>query len=102
MPDDSYNPLVPGDWFQLAKTGVFFSPVYGKIEITPQDLATMYRNFKTKTPLAPTKIPLDYDHLSDDPQKPGDGKAAGWIDDIAVGTDGNTLWAKPSWTHNAA
>lgn len=96
------SPLVPGPWFQVAKTGTFFSPVYGKISITADDLTTMYQNFKTKTPLAPTRLPLDYDHLSDEPQKPEDGKAAGWVRDLQVRDNGNTLWCMPDWTRRAA
>lgn len=98
----SADPFVPGQPFQLAKTGVFFSPVYGKISITPQDLVTMYQNFKTKTPLAPTQLPIDYDHLSDEPQKPEDGKAAGWVQDLMLGPDSTTLWCTPKWTRRAA
>jgi len=96
------DPFVPGDWFQLAKTGTFHSPVYGEISISPDDLVTMYRNFKTKTPLAPTQLPIDYDHLSDEPQKPEDGKAAGWVQDLQLRNQGNTLWCLPKWTRRAA
>lgn len=98
----SPSPLVPGTWFQVAKTGTFYSPVYGKISITPDDLTTMFQNFKTKTPLPPTRLPLDYDHLSDEPQKPEDGKAAGWVKDLQIRDNGNTLWCQPDWTRRAA
>jgi hypothetical protein len=96
------GPFVAGDWFQLAKVGTFFSPIYGKITIAPQDLATMFTNFKTKTPLAPTQLPIDYDHLSDEPQKPEDGKAAGWVQDLQIRDGGQTLWCSPLWTRRAA
>lgn len=96
------DPFVPGDWFQLAKVGTFHSPVYGKINISPDDLATMFRNFKTKTPLPPTQLPIDYDHLSDEPKQPEDGKAAGWVQDLQPRDGGNTLWCKPKWTRRAA
>lgn len=95
------DPLIPGGAFQIAKAGTFFSTVYGKITISPDDLATMYRNFKTRTPLSPTQLPIDFDHLSDDPQKPGDGRAAGWIQDLELKPD-DTLWATPKWTRVAA
>lgn len=100
--DKSNDPLIPGDWFQLAKTGTFYSPIYGKITILPQDLATMYRNFKTKTPLPPTQLIIDWDHLSDEPQQPGDGKAAGWVQDLQIRDGGATLWCLPKWTKEAA
>lgn len=102
LADGPPTPFVPGDWFQLAKTGTFHSPVYGKITITPADLTTMFRNFKTRTPLAPTQLPIDYDHLSDEPAKPEDGKAAGWVDDLRLGDGGQTLWCLPQWTRRAA
>lgn len=101
LADGDSGPFVAGDWFQLAKVGTFFSPVYGKITISPQDLMTMFTNFKTKTPLAPTQLPIDYDHLSDEPQKPEDGKAAGWVQDLQVRDDG-TMWCQPLWTRRAA
>lgn len=99
QPDDRF---VPGEPFQVAKTGKFFSPVYGEITIAPQDLANMYRNFKTLTPLPPTQLPIDYDHLSDEPQKPEDGKAAGWVEDLEIRDGGNTLWCTPKWTKRGA
>lgn len=100
--DKATSPFIRGDFFQIAKTGIFHSPVYGRIEITPGDLATMLRNFKTKTPLPPTQLPVDYDHLSDEPKQPEDGKAAGWVLDLELRDDGNTLWCKADWTKRAA
>lgn len=102
LADGVDNRFVQGEPFQVAKTGTFQSPIYGEIEISPQDLATMYRNFKTKTPLPPTQLPIDYDHLSDEPQKPEDGRAAGWVEDLEIRDGGNTLWATPKWTRRGA
>lgn len=101
----SQAPFVDGDWTQLAKSGTFYSPVYGQIDLEPTDLETMFRNFKTRTPVAPTRLPIDYDHLSDEPKKPGDGQAAGWINDLKLAPDADgkaALWMKPSWTRDAA
>lgn len=100
----SADPFVRGDWFQLAKTGVFYSPEYGKFSITSKDLATMYRNFKTITPVAPTQLPIDYDHFSDDPEahNPGDAKASGWVLDLQLRAGGDELWCLPKWTKPAA
>lgn len=39
---------------------------------------------------------IDYDHFSDDPDKPS--AAAGWIDEVQSRADG--LYAKPRWTAN--
>lgn len=96
------DPFVQGDWFQLATSGTFYSPVYGKVTITPQDLATMLKNFKTITPLAPTQLPIDYDHLSDEPQLPGQARAAGWVEDLQLRDGGKELWCLPKWTRSAA
>lgn len=98
------DPFVYGDWFQLAKSGTFFSPVYGKVTISPKDLATMERNFREVTPLAPTQLPIDYDHKSDDPTQhaAGEAKAAGWIDGLQLRNGGTELWCKPKWTRRAA
>jgi len=86
----------------LSAVGTFFSQVYGRVIITPQDLMTMFRNFKTVTPLSPTQLPIDYDHLSDEPAKPVDGKAAGWVQDLQVRDGGQTMWCLPKWTRRAA
>ena len=54
-------------------TGSFQSNRYGKFSITNVDLSQMLQNFNEVTPRAPTQLPIDYDHLSMDPKKPGDG-----------------------------
>jgi len=43
-----------------------------------------------------------YDHLSDEPAKPVDGKAAGWVQDLQVRDGGQTMWCLPKWTRRAA
>lgn len=98
------SPFIHGDWFQLAKSGTFFSPVYGKVTISPQDLATMVRNFREVTPKAPTELPIDYDHKSDNPEQhaAGEAKAAGWIENLQLRSGGTELWCKPKWTRRAA
>src|SRR6185369_12372986 len=92
----------PRSWIQVAKTGSFVSSRYGKFSITRADLATMLHNFQHVTPKAPTELPVDFDHLSMDPQKPGDGIAAGWIEQLELRNDGDELWARVSWTPKAA
>lgn len=90
-------------WIQVAKTGKFFSPKYGKFEITSTDLRQMLANFRDVTPKAPTQLPVDYDHLSMQPKTPGDGKAAGWFaGPMELRSDGNELWAEIEWTDPAA
>jgi len=89
-------------WIQLAKTGSYVSTRYGKFSITGEDLSTMLHNFTTITPLHPTELPIDYDHLSMDPKQPGDGVAAGWMKRLELREDGNELWCEVEWTPDAA
>ena len=96
--DDVAADGTPSSWIQVAKTGTFKSSRYGQFSITRQDLAQMIVN----QPAAPTRLPIDYDHLSMDPKKPGDGIAAGWITDLELRDDGDTLWAKVEWTPDGA
>ena len=89
-------------WIQIARTGNFVSQRYGKFSIALGDLTQMLTNFRTITPKSPTRLPIDYDHLSMDPQKPGDGIAAGWISDLQLRAEGNELWGLVEWTPDAA
>jgi hypothetical protein len=89
-------------WVQLAKTGRFHSARYGEFSITRDDLRQMAHNFRHVTPKAPTELPIDYDHLSMDPKKPGDGIAAGWLKAVELRKDGAELWGLVEWTPPAA
>lgn len=89
-------------WIQLAKTGSFTSNRYGQFSITKGDLAQMLLNFESVTPASPTELPIDYDHLSMDPKKPGDGIAAGWMKRLQLRNDGSELWAEVEWTEPGA
>ncbi len=62
----------------------------------------MLKNFNEVTPKAPTQLPIDYDHLSMDPKKPGDGIAAGWMEKLELRGDGDELWGEVSWTPDGA
>jgi hypothetical protein len=85
-------------WIQLARTGSFVSNRYGKFAITKTDLRQMLHNFQHVTPQAPTELPIDVDHLSMDPKKPGDGVAAGWMKNLELRNDDEELWAEVEWT----
>ena len=89
-------------WIQLARTGSFVSNRYGKFAITKDDLSQMLHNFTHVTPKAPTELPIDYDHLSMDPKKPGDGIAAGWMKNLQLRDNGEELWAEVEWTPEGA
>ncbi len=93
---------VPRSWIQIARTGEFTSNRYGKFSITRDDLAQMLHNFNNVTPKAPTELPIDYDHLSMDPKKPGDGIAAGWMKKLELRNNGDELWAEVEWTEDGA
>lgn len=87
-------------WIQVA----IETPVEPRgIEITKADLRTMAKNFRDgKFPAPPTRICVDYDHLSLKPGKPGDGKAAGWFVDVELRADDTELWALVEWTEAGA
>lgn len=93
---------VKRSWIQLAKTGSFVSQRYGKFDITRDDLAQMLSNYVNVTPKSPTELPIDWDHLSMDPKKPGDGAAAGWMKQVQLRADGDELWAEVEWTPRGA
>jgi hypothetical protein len=92
----------PRSWIQLARTGKFKSNRYGAFEISSADLSQMLHNFTHITPLPPTQLPIDYDHLSMDPKKPGDGIAAGWLQQVELRAEGTELWGEVAWTPDAA
>jgi hypothetical protein len=92
----------PRSWIQLARTGSFVSNRYGNFAITRDDLRQMLHNFREVTPKAPTELPIDYDHLSMDPKRPGDGAAAGWLKQVELRHDGDELWGEVAWTPEAA
>lgn len=97
------TPTTPAtSWIQVAKTGTFVSNRYGTFAITPEDLVQMAFNFQHITPASPTQLPIDYDHLSMEPKKPGDGVAAGWMEELQLRHGGSELWARVSWTPQAA
>lgn len=86
-------------WIQVLKTGAWTSARYGEFAITKADLVTMLHNWQNITPKAPTKLPVDYDHLSmGKPANPAAGVAAGWIEELELRKDGTELWARVAWT----
>lgn len=86
----------PCSWIQLIRTGSFVSTRYGKFEITVDDLRMMAANFR------PDVTPIDYDHIGQDPKRPLDGIAAGWLKNIRLRDNGSQLWGLVEWTPEAA
>jgi hypothetical protein len=89
-------------WVQVAKTGVFHSPVYGIVTITPDDLRTMLSNYQHEHPIPPTELMLDYEHLSANPQTPRDGESAGWFKQVELRNGDKEFWALIELTEDAA
>lgn len=85
-------------WIQVAKIGTFHSKRYGKFEITPVMLMEMLNNSQT----AGTRMLVDYDHLSLEPQFPEQGKAAGWFSKLELRNGNRELWGLVEWTPRAA
>jgi hypothetical protein len=56
----------------------------------------MVRNFR------PGATPCDYDHLGLEPKQVGNGVAAGWLQELQVRDDGQSLFARVDWTPAAA
>jgi phage I-like protein len=86
---------------QIAKTGQFQDPRYGKFAITRKDLSTWIANFEALH-LSDGRegLPIDVDHA---PEKFGKTEAAGWAKKLdTLGLDGKTetpdqLWATVEW-----
>lgn len=92
----------PTCWVQLAKTGQWKHASYGDISITTQDLSEMHHNFHHITPMAPTRLVVDYEHLSERPTLPEHGQASGWLLDVQLRENGAELWGLVEWTPDAA
>lgn len=91
----------PRSRVQVAKTGRFEDPRYGKFSITLQDFDQWERNF-IALHLSDGRegMPVDVDHS---PETRGDTEAAGWVKKLdRMGDDGRTptpneLWATVEW-----
>lgn len=78
---------------QLAKTGTFFDPRYGKFKITVDEFKKWMANFNALSASdGRLGIPVDVDHS---PSKTGDTKAAGWVKSLRI--VGDKLMGKVEW-----
>lgn len=91
-------------WQLAAEAGVWWNQKHGEVTITADDISHMAANFKNgKFPTGAQQLPIDFEHLSiKENRKPGDGAAAGWIEDVDVRDDGRQLWALIDWTEDGA
>lgn len=76
---------------QLLRVGTFHDSRYGTLNITPEVLLSMKKNFDDK--VRGVDLMIDYKHDSD-------SLAAGWIKEVYLSDDNNQLWAKVEWTPN--
>jgi phage I-like protein len=90
-------------WIQLAKAGDWHNARHGAVPITTDDLRTMHANFSTGLyPPPGVKPPIDYEHLSTkQDRKPGDGEAAGWIEETQLRSEDTELWGLVDWVEEA-
>lgn len=79
---------------QIAKTGAFTDPRYGKFTITLRDFSKWIANFNLLSKgEGRLGLPVDVDHS---PEKRGDTEAAGWVTSLRI--KGSELWASVDWT----
>jgi len=82
-------------WIHALPIGEYEHPVYGKMSFTPEKVNNFALSVKQKT--RGTELDIDYDHKTD----PAKGnKAAGWVKDAEVRSDG--LYLNVDWTNEAA
>lgn len=76
-------------WIQLMPLGSYSHPLFGDLNITPEKVKNIVRNFELN--VRETDLDIDYDH------KATDGRAAGWIREVQDrGSSG--LWGLIEWT----
>lgn len=86
------NDGILGKDIQILKAGKF-SLDEETLEVTPENLLSMVKNFQNKA--RGVDIMLDYSHDSG-------GKAAAWFTDIRAQNDDTELWGTVEWTETGA
>jgi hypothetical protein len=82
-------------WIQIAKTGAYQDPRYGKFKITLAEFKKWMDNFqKLNKANGRLGLPIDVDH---NPETKGDTEAAGWLTELDIRGGGTELWAKAEW-----
>lgn len=80
---------------QIAKTGSFADPRYGKFSITSKDILKWIANFSVLNKSGGRLgLPVDVDHR---PEKEGNTEAAGWLTHLTSSANGTELWATVEW-----
>jgi phage I-like protein len=95
-------------WILGNAAGEYFNQNHGEVTITNEDIEQQFENFKSGAyPPKPQELPIDFEHLSVKAgRKPGDGIAAGWIQDVELREntekDRKELWVLVDWNDDAA
>jgi phage I-like protein len=95
-------------WILGAAEGVWYNARHAEVPITSEDIERMFSNFSSGAyPPPPQKLPIDYEHLSvKADRKPGDGQAAGWIEDVDLRDNAELkrkeLWLLVNWNDDGA
>jgi hypothetical protein len=82
-------------WIHAARPGTYQHPQYGKLEFTFDTLRKLADSVTNR--VRGIDLDIDYDHKADAAMG---SKAAGWIRETKVDTEG--LWLHVEWTENAA
>lgn len=93
LPDgapEDIEDAAPTTRVQIAKTGSFVHPIYGRFKVTKDTFDSFIRNFRASVPT--DELPVDFDH---EPDYGGSTEANGWIKGIEA--DGNKLYAVVEW-----
>lgn len=81
-------------WIQIAKTGSYVDPRYGRFKITLAEFKIWMDNFHLLNKAGGRLgLPIDIDH---GPETKGNTEAAGWLTELEV-RNGTELWAKAEW-----
>lgn len=93
--DDSENIKLSSDLpyvIELAKTVDGFHVNYGEVKITKDDLLSFKNNFDSR--VVGVDISIDFDHET--------REAAGWVKEVFLSEDGETLFGVIRWTPKGA
>lgn len=91
------------EWVELAQIGVWLGNPQQPEVVTPRHLQSALSNFERHQEAANNDVCIDYHHQTTMAKvNPGpSAPAAGWIEDMELRQNGQSLWGKVSWTDKA-